>query len=177
MRRAAAAVLAAALIGANPASAAPAPVCQDIPLPDRLEAAPVAFVGNLVSTAKRDGDRYWRFDVDQRVKGPIGSVVDIRASMLTDAKGHSLLPENEVGVLAAFDGATIVTDSCGLTDPAALLSVADADRGAAIKLVLGIGFLAAVLGLCVLRIRRGSRPSFPGLPNDPGARAREARER
>jgi hypothetical protein len=159
------------------ATAAKAPVCQNIPLPDRLEETPIAFVGKLISSSPRAGATYWRFEVDQRVKGPIGKEVDIRAPLLTDAKGRPLDPVNEVGVLATLDGATIVTNSCLLTDPAALLAVADKDRGGPIKLFLGLLTLAIVLGVCWFRIRRGSRPSFPGMPNDPGARAREARGR
>jgi len=170
-------VLAAAVVGVPVGTAAKAPVCQNIPLPDRLQELPVAFVGKLVSSSNRAGGTYWRFDVDQRVKGPIGKEVDIRAPQLTDAKGRPLDSANEVGVLAKLDGATIVTDSCLLTDPAALLAVSDKDRGGPIKVLLGILTLAIVLAVCWFRMRRGSRPSFPGLPNDPGARARESRGR
>lgn len=171
-------VVAAALAGlllVPAAGAAKAPVCQNIPLPDRLEATPIAFVGTLASRSERDGAIYWRFAVDQKVKGPIGKEVDIRAPELTDAKGKPLDTSAEVGVLADLDGATIVTDTCSLTDPAALLSVADEAKGGAIKLVIGFIVLCTVLLVCWIRIRRGSRPSFPGLPNDPGARAKEAR--
>lgn len=170
-------VMVAALVAVPFANAAKAPVCQNIPLPDRLAELPVAFVGKLISSSERSGATYWRFEVDQRVKGPIGKEVDIRAPLLTDAKGHPLDSVNEVGVLAKLDGATIVTDSCLLTDPAALLAVSDKDRGGPIKVLLGILTLAIVLGVCWFRIRRGSRPSFTGLPNDPGARARQARGR
>ena len=165
-----------ALVGAPLGTAKSVPVCPNIPLPDRIAELPVAFVGKLVSSSQRGGAIYWRFDVDQRVKGPIGKQVDIRAPKLTDAKGRPLDAANEVGVLAKLDGATIVTNSCLLTDPAALLAVSDKDRGGPIKMLLGLLTLAIVLGLCWFRIRRGSRPSFPGLPNDPGERAREARE-
>lgn len=163
------------LVAGSTASAATPPVCPDIPLPDRLEAAPIAFVGALVSTSTRGGARYWRFEVDQPVKGPLGPAVDIRAPALTDAQGNPLERAAEVGVLAELDGAAIVTDSCGLTDPAALLSVSDEARGGAIKLVVGTIILGGVLLLCWIRLRRGSRPSFPGMPNDPGAQTREAR--
>jgi len=166
-----------ALLLTPAAGAATPPVCQNIPLPDRLEATPIAFVGRLVSRSERDGAVYWRFAVDQKVKGPIGPEVDVRAPELTDAKGKPLDTVSEVGVLAELDGATIVTDTCSLTDPAALLSVADEAKGGAIKLVLGFLVLGTVLFVCWIRIRRGSRPSFPGLPNDPGARAKEARGR
>lgn len=156
-----------ALVGLPGAALAAEPaLCPDIPLPDRLEEADGAFVGRLV--ARRDepsGGGIYRFDVRQRVKGPIGSVVELRADEpLTDADGRPLARGAAVGVLAGLDGAALTTSSCLLTDPAALLAVADEPRGTAIKVALGVLILGLVVGWSVVRRRRGTRPQFPGLP-------------
>jgi MYXO-CTERM domain-containing protein len=63
-----------------------------------------------------------------------------------------------------LDGAALTTSSCLLTDPAALLAVADEPRGNGIKLVIGAVFLGAVVALAVVRRRRGTRPQLPGAP-------------
>ncbi len=143
--------------------AATAPVCADLPLPDRLELAQVAFVGSLTSSREgTGGTTFWAFEVDQPVKVVTGTAIDVRADSLTDIAGNRLEPGVEVGVLAQLEGAVVTMDSCGLTDPAALLSVADEARGGPIKMVIGLVVLAGVLALAFVRMRRGSRPSFPG---------------
>lgn len=147
-----AAALAAALLPAGALGAGPA--CPNLPLPDRYDDAEVAFAGRLVSVRDAAGGRYWRFAVQQAVRGPIGTEVDVRAAELTDREGAPLRPGVTVGVLAELDGAVITTDSCGLVDPAALLAVADEPRGNAIKLVIGFAILGAVLGYSVWRLRR-----------------------
>jgi hypothetical protein len=167
MRRRFLAVCLLALVVAPAAAAGTRPVCVNAPLEDKLAEAPVAFVGKLRSTREAAGGTYWRFDVDQRVKGSLGSEVEIRATSLTDVKGNALQRNVEVGVLAQLDGATVTTDSCGLSDPAALLSVADEARGGPIKLVIGTFVLIGVLILCFVRLRRGSRPQFPGYNPTP----------
>jgi hypothetical protein len=167
MRRRSLAVCLLALAVAPAAVAGKRPVCANVPLEDKLAQAPVAFVGKLQSTREGAGGTYWRFAVDQRVKGALGSEVEIRAKPLTDIKGNALRPNVEVGVLAQLEGATVTTDSCGLSDPAALLSVADEARGAPIKLVIGAFALIGVLILCFVRLRRGSRPQFPGYNPTP----------
>jgi hypothetical protein len=151
------------------ALAGTAPVCANLPLPDRLELAQVAFVGSLLSSRNdAQGATFWEFDVDQPVKGVTGTAIDVRADALTDIEGKQLEPNIEVGVLAQLDGATVTMDSCGLTDPAALLSVADEARGGPIKMVIGLIVLAGVLALSFVRMRRGSRPRFPGY--DPASK-------
>ena len=147
------------------------------PAPGPAPGDAVAFVGKLVSSSNRAGATYWRFDVDQRVKGPIGKEVDIRAPQLTDAKGRPLDSANEVGVLATLDGATIVTDSCLLTDPAALLAVSDKDRGAPIKVAARDPHARDRARRLLVPDAPRQQAELPGLPNDPGARAREARGR
>ena len=166
-RRALIIALVGAALLAPRAVAETAPTCANLPLPDRLELAQVAFVGSLLSSREDGGTTFWEFDVDQPVKGVTGSAIDVRADSLTDIKGNRLQPNIEVGVLAQLEGATVTMDSCGLTDPAALLSVADEARGGPIKMVIGLIVLVGVLALSFVRMRRGSRPKFPGYEPGP----------
>lgn len=153
-----------AAVGLVPTAAAV--VCPNIPLEERLEDADAAFVGELVSQrpASAEGTLY-RFDVKQQIRGTGGSEVEVRADEpLTDAQDRPLTRGIVVGVLAGLDGATLTTSSCLLTDPAALLAVADEPRGAPIKIALGILFTLAIVGWAILRRRRGTRPELPGPP-------------
>ncbi len=144
------------LIGLALAPAAHALDCPNIPLEERLRAAEAAFVGRLTSerpAAERPGFVY-RFVVDQRVKGPIGREVEVSApTRLVDAADEPIVRDEALGVMAAVEGARIVTRSCLLTDPGALLSVSDEPRGDAIKVVIGLVILALVLAYCVRRLR------------------------
>jgi hypothetical protein len=107
----------------------------------------------------------YRFDVKQQIRGVGGSEVEVRAEEpLTDAQDRPLTRGIVVGVLTGLDGATLTTSSCLLTDPAALLAVADEPRGGLIKIALGILFTLAVVGWAVSRRRRGTRPELPGPP-------------
>ena len=54
--------------------------------------------------------------------------------------------------MAALDGARIVTESCLLTDPGALLSTSDEPKGDWIKIVIGLVILALVLGFSIRRL-------------------------
>ncbi|MSO58204.1 MAG: hypothetical protein EXQ77_04090 [Thermoleophilia bacterium] len=137
------------------------PACPNIPLPDRLDATPVAFIGALVS---HDGD-IWHFDVQRPLKGAVGTVVDVRAAELVDANGTPLVPPVVVGVLALHDGADLVTDSCSLAEPNALVTAAEQDKGGLIKIVVGLVLLAGVLQWSSRRRRRGTRPDLPGAPS------------
>ncbi len=150
-----------ATLVAAPAWGATAPTCRNIPIPDRLAASDAAFVGRLVSARPAQGGRSYRFTIDQLVKGPIGSEVEIRARRLTDSEGTPLRRDVAVGVMARLDGSTFVTDSCDLTDPGALLASFDEPRGNAIKIVIGLALLAIVLVYSIARRRRGTRPSLP----------------
>jgi hypothetical protein len=140
--------------------------CPNIPLPDRLAQADAAFVGRLTAARPEPGKgTLYRFDVRQRVKGPVGGLVEIRAvSPLTDSRDQPLVTDTVVGVLAGLDGAALTTSSCLLTDPAALLEVADEPRGGAIKVVIGLAILGSVIAWAVVRRRRGTRPELPGAP-------------
>jgi hypothetical protein len=144
----------AALVLAPPAFALD---CPNTPLEDRLDEADAAFVGR-VTGERLVADAPWRiyrFVVDQKVKGPVGREVDVRADKrLVDAADKPILRDEAIGVLASLDGAQLTTESCLLTDPGALLSVSDEVRGNGIKIVIGLVILALVLAFSIRRLRR-----------------------
>jgi hypothetical protein len=134
--------------------------CPNTPVDERLEAADVAFVGRLVSErpATRAGQRLYRFRVEKPVKGPLGAEVEVRSTRLVDVEDTPVPVGSDVGVLASTERGALVTSSCGLSDPAALLAGADEPRGEWIKLALGIGLAAAVIAYSVVRLRRRRSP-------------------
>ena len=102
--------------------------------------------------------RVYEFLVDQNVKGPVGREIDVdSATRLVDATDKPLVHDEALGVLGDLDGARVVTASCLLTDPGALLSVSDEPKGNAIRLVIGVLILAAVLAYSIRRLRRRQR--------------------
>jgi hypothetical protein len=130
--------------------------CPNVPLEERLRAADAAFVGRLTDERPGAGaDRVYRFVVDQRVKGPVGREIEVHAAdKLVDARDEPVVRDEAIGVLATLDGANLLTESCLLTDPGALLSVSDEPRGNAIKIVIGLAILALVLAYSTRRLRR-----------------------
>jgi hypothetical protein len=156
-RLAALAAALAMLAGAPPAFALD---CPNVPLDERLAAAEVGFVGRVTDerAAASGTGAVYRFVVDQRVKGPVGREVEVSsATRLVDAADEPLVHDEALGVLGSLEGARIVTESCLLTDPGALLSVSDEPRGDAIKIVIGLVILAAVLAYSIRRLRRRQR--------------------
>ena len=139
--------------------------CPNVPLEERLEAADVAFVGRVTGerpSSTRPG-RVYEFVVDQNVKGPVGREVDVdTATRLVDATDMPIVHDEALGVLGNLDGARIVTESCLLTDPGALLSVSDEPKGNAIRLVIGLVILAAVLAYSIRRLRLRGRDGARG---------------
>lgn len=129
--------------------------CPNVPLDERLDAADVAFVGRV--TAERPSrtgtGRVYEFVVDQNVKGPVGREIDVdAASRLVDATDTPIVHDEALGVLANLEGARVVTQSCLLTDPGALLSVSDEPKGNAIRLVIGVVILFVVLAYSIRRL-------------------------
>ena len=146
-----AALLLASLVLAPPALALD---CPNVPLDERLAAADAAFVGRVTGERDTTTGVVYRFVVDQNVKGPVGREVEVRAATsLVDAADKPILRDEALGVLADLSGAELVTESCLLTDPGALLSVSDEPRGNGIKVVIGLVILAAVLAYSVRRLR------------------------
>jgi hypothetical protein len=108
------------------------------------------------------GGRVYEFLVDQNVKGPVGREVDVDATTrLVDARNKPLLHDEALGVMGDLDGARIVTESCLLTDPGALLAASDEPKGNAIRLLIGILILAAVLTYSIRRLRRRGQGGVP----------------
>jgi hypothetical protein len=140
---------------ARPAAGGTPPICPATPLDERISTADAAFVGRLRSQRPEPGGgTAYRFLVDQRVKGPLGREVELRATNLTDAAGDPIPVDVAVGVLAQREGAAWLTGSCSLTEPGALLSAADEPKGNWIKLLIGLVILALVLAYSVHRLRR-----------------------
>jgi hypothetical protein len=130
--------------------------CPNTPLEERLAPADAAFVGRVTDerAATTGTGQVYRFVVDQRVKGPVGREVEVRsAERLVDARDEPIVHDEALGVLANLEGAELVTESCLLTDPGALLSASDEPRGNAIKIVIGLAILALVLAYSVRRLR------------------------
>jgi hypothetical protein len=131
--------------------------CPNTPVEERLAAADVAFVGTLVSVRpahEQAGRRDYRFRVEQRVKGTLGSEVEVRSKPLVDVEDTPVPVGADVGVLATTERGALVTSSCGLSDPAALLAGADEPRGEWIKLAIGFAIAAAAVAYSVFRLRR-----------------------
>ena len=128
--------------------------CAQATIRERIDAADAVFVGTVLSSRPQGDERIYRFDVAQAVKGPLGTEVEIRAPELVDANDKRVANGVDAGVFATLDGATFTTDSCGLTDPAALLAEADEPRGTGIKVLIGIAILVAALVYSLTRLRR-----------------------
>jgi len=139
--------------------------CPQTPLAQRLAEADGAFVGR--STGWRpveDGggiaQRVYTFDVDQNVKGEIGSTVEVRIPAPGATGGQRIPADVAAGMLVGFVDGAWVTTRCGITDPGALLSVADEPRGQLVKLVIGVLILAVVLAYSLRRLRGRPRSSL-----------------
>jgi hypothetical protein len=144
--------IAAALVLAGQASALE---CPEATMRERIDGADAVFVGRLVSSRPvAGGERLYRFDVAQPVKGPVGVEIEVRAPKLVDASDFPVANGTDVGVLAQLDGATFTTDSCGITHPGPLLAEADEPRGGPIKLAIGAVILGSVLAYSLWRLRR-----------------------
>jgi hypothetical protein len=162
-RFAALAAALAALAGTPPAFALD---CPNVPLDERLAASEVAFVGRVTDERPANARQgvVYRFVVDQRVKGPVGREVEVSAAgRLVDAADEPLVPDEALGVMASVEGARIVTTSCLLTDPGALLSTSDEPQGNAIKIAIGLAILALVLAYSIRRLRRRQLPRRSSL--------------
>jgi len=132
--------------------------CPTATMRERIDQSDAVFVGRLVSSRPApDGNRLYRFDVAQVVKGPVGVEIDVRAPVLVDAADRQVAAGTDIGVLAELDGATFTTDSCGITHPGPLLAEADDPRGGPIKLAIGAVILAAALAYSIWRLRRRQR--------------------
>ncbi len=97
----------------------------------------------------------------------MGREVDVNASEpLVDATDKPILHDEALGVLASLHGARIVTNSCLLSDPGTLLAISDEQKGNAVRLLIGIAILLAVVAYSIrrLRARERSRAAGSSLP-------------
>jgi hypothetical protein len=150
------------------AGEAQACVCAALPMSDRLDDADAAIVGRVV--AERAGEmrgapqRLLTIEVDQRVKGDVDDRLVVRSPSMSDC--DLLVARDEaVGLLLtrAPDGAWLGT-ACSVVDPGALAAAGGEPRGGAIKVVVGVLFLAIVVSWALRRRMRGTRPQLPGAP-------------
>ncbi len=135
--------------------------CLTVSVKDKLDNAPVAFVGKVVAVkpaAHGGGIQLYdyRFDVERPVKGQLGKVATVRAARLVDIDSEVVTAGSNVsiGVLASRADGRLVTSSCGLVDPGSLLGAADEPKGSLIKVGIGFVLLAIVVAYSVRRLRR-----------------------
>jgi hypothetical protein len=141
-----------------PVTGASALTCPQTPLADRIDEAQGVFVGSSTGwkAAPSNGVqlRDYRFRVRVEVKGGLGDFVTVRIPA-PGATGGQLIPVGvDAGVLMNRVGGTWATTRCGITDPAAVLATFDEPRGNAVKLLIGIVILLAVVGYSMVRVRR-----------------------
>ena len=143
-------------------------MCVDAPLSERLDDSDVALIGRVVS--ERQGElngalqRYLTVEVDQRVKGAVERMLEVRSPSGTDC--DVIIPKDEaIGLLLtrASDGTYLAT-ACSVVEPGPLVAEGGEPRGGAIKVGIGLVVLVLVLAWALRRLRRGSRPHLPGAP-------------
>jgi hypothetical protein len=107
--------------------------------------------------------RDYRFTVDQEVKGDLGRTVTVRIPV-RPANGGQAIPEDvAAGILMSRSNGVWFTTRCGITDPAAVLASVDVPKGNAVKLLIGIVILLAVVGYSVRRLKRRGPPKATTL--------------
>ena len=137
--------------------------CPNVPLNERLAEVDVAFVGRV--TAERPSTvgrgRVYEFLVDQNVKGPVGREVDVDAQgSCSIATNKPLLHDEALGVMGTSTGRASSPRRAS-SRPGALLAASDEPKGNAIRLVIGILILAAVLAYSIRRLRRRGQGGIP----------------
>lgn len=152
--------LLALLLGAGLAlpGRAAAYTCPQTSLQERIDQAEIVFVGRSTGFRTVPGggvpQRVYTFVVDQQVKGDLGRSVQVRIPERAANGGQSIPEDVAAGILASRVGDGYFTTRCGITDPGAVLAEVDQPKGNAIKLVIGMVILAAVLTFSVRRVRR-----------------------
>ena len=107
---------------------------------------------------------YLTVEVDQRVKGDVERMLEIRTPSGTDC-GVDLPRDEPVGLLLtnAPPGSWFAT-ACSVVNPGQLVVEGGEPRGGPIKVAIGAVILGLVLLWALLRKRRGSHPELPGAP-------------
>ena len=154
------AALAAATLVASPVSATAAD-CFSQSVKEKLDGAEIAFIGRVKSVrpvVEHTGVQ--RFDygflVDRAVKGELAKRVTVRAARLVDIDNQQVTPKINVaiGVLASRVDDRLVTSTCSLVDPGALMGATDEPKGGTIKVVIGMIILAIVIAYSWRRLKR-----------------------
>lgn len=101
--------------------------------------------------------RLYRFAVDQEVKGDVGREVQVRIPVREEHGGQVLPTDVAAGILMNRVNGGWFTTRCGITDPGAVLAVVDRPQGNAVKLVIGMLILGAVLAFSIRRVKRRDR--------------------
>jgi hypothetical protein len=140
----------------------------DTPLSQRLDGADAAVVGAVVSERKGElrgaPQLVLTVHVEQHVKGDLPRVVAVRSPSGTDCDVDVPLDKTVGFLLTRGPSGTWFASACSVVDAGRLVAAGGEPRGGAIKVVIGIGVLALVLGWALLRLRRGARPNLPGAP-------------
>jgi hypothetical protein len=98
------------------------------------------------------------------VKGDVPKQIVVRTPAETDC-GLEVEEREPVGLLLTRRaGGEWLATLCSLVEPGELVAAGGEPRGGAIKVVIGVVFLALVLLLAFARLRRGQRPWLPGGP-------------
>lgn len=132
--------------------------CPQTPLQQRIDEAGAVFVGRSTGFTSVPGSgipqRLYHFEVDQEVKGDLGRAVSVRIPVKPVNGGQVIPRDIAAGVLMSRADGQWFTTRCGITDPGAVLAEVDEPRGNAVKLLIGILILGAVLGYSVRRVKR-----------------------
>lgn len=132
--------------------------CPQTALEGRIREAEAVFVGRSTGFTPVAGagipQRVYRFEIDQEVKGDLGRLVSVRIPV-KEANGGQVIPADvAAGILMNRVGGGWFTTRCGITDPGAVLAVVDQPRGNAVKLLIGILIVGAVLTYSIRRAKR-----------------------
>ena len=134
----------------------------------RLDDADAAVVGAVV--AERRGELrgapqlVLTVDVDQRVKGDVGRVLEVRSPSGSDCDVDVPLDKTIGLLLTRGRGGSWLATACSVVDPGLLVAAGGEPRGGAIKVGVGIVVLLLVLLWALRRLRKGARPDLPGAP-------------
>jgi hypothetical protein len=142
--------------------------CVSEPLGQRFDEADAAFVGRVVAShageVKGAPVRFLTFDVEQHVKGDLGSTVVVRTPLHSDC-GLVAPKGRAIGLLlTGIPGGGWAASACSVVAPGPLVAEGGQPRGTLIKVGIGLMVLALVLGWSLLRLRKGKRPDLPGAP-------------
>jgi hypothetical protein len=132
--------------------------CPTTPLEQRIDEAEAVFVGRSTGFTPVAGvgvpQRLYHFEVDQDVKGDVGPTVDVRVPLRTVNGGQVIPEDTAAGILMNRVGGAWFTTRCGITDPGAVLAGVDKPKGNAVRLLIGVVILLAVLGYSIRTVRR-----------------------